>query len=124
MTVLSFSWVIGSTKSNVVKGYKVNDINIGDLVFFDGYYKFNDDVFYTSETVKVLDIDNFIEEAIEDVPIMDKYKKYTLAFIFLIICIIGNVWCYLENGRLLYATTNVVMVMFIIIDVIKRRNIR
>jgi len=65
LTVLSFSWVIGSTKSNVVKGYKVNEINIGDSVFFDGYYKFNDDVFYTSETVKVLDIENFIEESLE-----------------------------------------------------------
>jgi hypothetical protein len=65
LTVLSFSWLIGSTKSNVVKGYKVNDINIGDTVFFDGYYKYKDDIFYTSETIQVIDIDNYVEEILD-----------------------------------------------------------
>lgn len=64
MTCLSFNWLIGSTKSNN-KGYKVNALNKGDTVFFDGFYKRDKDVFYTSEIVKILDIDDFCEDTLK-----------------------------------------------------------
>ena len=63
LTCLNFNWLIGSTKQND-KGYKVNKLNIGDTVFFDGFYKRDNDVFYTSEIVKIIDIDDFCEETI------------------------------------------------------------
>lgn len=56
LTVLSFSWLIGSTKLNQ-KHYRVNDINIGDKVFFDSYYNDEENVFYTSDTVTIKDIE-------------------------------------------------------------------
>lgn len=64
LTCLSFNWLIGSTKSNN-KGYKVNALNKGDTVFFDGFYKRDKDVFYTSEIVKILDIDDFCEDTLK-----------------------------------------------------------
>lgn len=64
LTCLSFNWLIGSTKFNDV-GYKVNSLNIGDTVFFDSFYKRDKDVFYTSETVKIIDMDLFCEETIK-----------------------------------------------------------
>jgi hypothetical protein len=64
LTCLSFNWLIGSTKTNN-KGYKVNALNIGDTVFFDGFYKRDKDVFYTSEIVKIIEIENFCEETIK-----------------------------------------------------------
>jgi hypothetical protein len=64
LTCLSFNWLIGSTKFND-KGYKVNSLNVGDTVFFDGFYKRDKDVFYTSEIVNILQIDNFCEETIK-----------------------------------------------------------
>ena len=64
LTCLSFNWLIGSTKSNN-KGYKVNSLNVGDVVFFDGFYKRDKDVFYTSEIVNILEIENFCEETIK-----------------------------------------------------------
>jgi hypothetical protein len=54
LTCLTFNWLIGSTKAND-KGYKVSEINEGDTVFFDTYYKSNDTRFYTSEVIKVLE---------------------------------------------------------------------
>ena len=54
LTCLTFNWLIGSTKAND-KGYKVSEINEGDTVFFDTYYKSNDTRFYTSEIIKVLE---------------------------------------------------------------------
>lgn len=72
LTCLSFNWLIGSTKTNN-KGYKVNDLNIGDVVFFDGFYKRGNDVFYTSETVSIIDIDPFNEETIK---IGNEYATY------------------------------------------------
>ena len=64
LTCLSFNWLIGSTKTNN-KGYKVNALNVNDTVFFDGFYKRDKDVFYTSEVVKILEIDNFCEDTIQ-----------------------------------------------------------
>lgn len=61
LTCLSFNWLIGSTKSNNL-GYKVNELNEGDLVFFDSFYLRDDERFYTSETVKIMKIENFVEE--------------------------------------------------------------
>ena len=55
LTCLSFNWLIGSTKSNNL-GYKVNELNVGDVVFFDGFYSRANEKFYTSETVKILEI--------------------------------------------------------------------
>ena len=61
LTCLSFNWLIGSTKSNNL-GYKVNELNIGDIVFFDGFYSRENEKFYTSETVEIIDIEHFVEE--------------------------------------------------------------
>lgn len=72
LTCLSFNWLIGSTKTNN-KGYKVNDLNIGDTVFFDSFYKRDKDVFYTSETVKIIDIEKYNEDTIA---IGDEIAKY------------------------------------------------
>jgi hypothetical protein len=54
LTCLTFNWLIGSTKAND-RGYKVSEINEGDTVFFDTYYKSEDTRFYTSEVIKVLE---------------------------------------------------------------------
>jgi hypothetical protein len=64
LTCLSFNWLIGSTKFND-KGYKVNSLNVGDTVFFDGFYKRDKDVFYTSEIVKIIEIDHFCEDTLK-----------------------------------------------------------
>jgi hypothetical protein len=67
LTCLSFNWLIGSTKSNNL-GYKVNELNIGDVVFFDGFYSRDDEKFYTSEIVEIIDIEHFVEEEKEIYP--------------------------------------------------------
>jgi len=64
LTVLSFSWLIGSTKLNQ-RHYRVNDINIGDKVFFDSYYNDGINSFYTSETVVIKDIELNCEMEVE-----------------------------------------------------------
>jgi len=64
LTCLSLNWLIGSTKFND-KGYKVNSLNIGDTVFFDGFYKRGLDTFYTSETINIIDIEHFCEDEID-----------------------------------------------------------
>lgn len=77
MTALTFAWLIGSTKSNN-KGYKVNELNVGDTVFFDSFYKHESDKFYTSELVKIKEIETFVEEKKEvgDIkPAVFNYKK-------------------------------------------------
>jgi len=77
LTALTFAWVIGSTKSNN-KGYKVNELNVGDTVFFDSFYKHENNKFYTSETVKIIEIESYIEESIDvgDIkPANFNYKK-------------------------------------------------
>ncbi|RZJ89011.1 MAG: hypothetical protein EOO20_12070, partial [Chryseobacterium sp.] len=56
LTALSFNWLIGSEKTGTPK-YLVNQLNIGDTVYFDGYYKNGEEIFYTSELVEVLDIE-------------------------------------------------------------------
>jgi len=77
LTCLTFNWLIGSTKSNN-KGYKVSELNIGDKVLFDSYYKKDKETrFYTSEIVDIIDkeenvkrtfgIDGFIVEYSVDV---------------------------------------------------------
>jgi len=64
LTCLSFNWLIGSTKSNN-RGYKVNELNEGDVVFFDGFYSRDNEKFYTSETVTIMKIDNYVEDEME-----------------------------------------------------------
>ena len=64
LSVLGLSWLIGSTKVNQ-KHYRVNDINVGDKVFFDSYYNDNVNSFYTSEVVTIKDIDESQEMEIE-----------------------------------------------------------
>lgn len=61
LTCLSFNWLIGSTKTNN-KGYKVNNLNVGDIVFFDSFYQRGDERFYTSETVKIIEIDDKVDD--------------------------------------------------------------
>lgn len=73
LTCLSFNWLIGSTKTNN-KGYKVNDLNAGDTVFFDGFYSRDTEKFYTSETVEIIKIEPFVEEEMEILPNEKKVK--------------------------------------------------
>lgn len=54
LTCLSFNWLIGSTKAND-KGYKVSELNEGDSVFFDKYYKGELKRFYTSDVIDILE---------------------------------------------------------------------
>jgi exodeoxyribonuclease-5 len=75
LTALTFAWVIGSTKSNN-KGYKVNELNVGDTVFFDSFYKYENDKFYTSELVKITEIESYIEESIDVGDIKPAYFNY------------------------------------------------
>lgn len=56
LSVLGLSWLIGSTKVNQ-RHYRVNDINVGDKVFFDSYYNDDTNSFYTSETVTIQEIE-------------------------------------------------------------------
>jgi hypothetical protein len=77
LTVLSFNWLIGSTRTNN-KGYKVNELNIGDRVFFDSYYKRDNDTFYTSEIVLIKDIEHYCEDHLDVGDIKEctfNYKK-------------------------------------------------
>lgn len=60
LTALSFNWLVGSIKTRT-KNYKVNQINVGDLVLFDSFYKDDKFSFYTSEKIEILAItDNCI----------------------------------------------------------------
>lgn len=56
LSVLGLSWLIGSTKVNQ-SHYRVNDINVGDKVFFDSYYNDDKNSFYTSEAVTIQEIE-------------------------------------------------------------------
>lgn len=75
LTCLSLAWVIGSTRTNN-KGYRVNELNAGDKVFFDGYYRRDDTVFYTSEEVIIRDIEPLIEDEIDVGDIKPAYYNY------------------------------------------------
>lgn len=50
-----FNYKIGSTITND-KNYNIREVNKGDLLMFDKFYKKDDVVFYTSEIVKVVDL--------------------------------------------------------------------
>ena len=60
LTCLSFNWLIGSTKSNNL-GYKVNELNIGDIVFFD----WNLDNRFDHTGIFVRHINNELFESVE-----------------------------------------------------------
>ena len=67
LTCLSFNWLIGSTKTND-KGYKVSELNVGDKVFFDSYYRSSDlepTVFYTSETIEIINKEEKVQRFFE-----------------------------------------------------------
>jgi hypothetical protein len=68
-SVLSFNWLIGSTKS-MDKGYKLNSINVNDTLMFDSFYKALDTAnqkvsFYTADVVEVIYISDYITEIFE-----------------------------------------------------------
>ena len=95
LTVLSLSWVIGSTRLNQ-RHYRVNDINVGDYVFFDSFYKYDEDIFYTSDTVLIKEIENNcaidveIKEGLEvTVPIKKIMVENSDGQIFIINCGVG-----------------------------------
>lgn len=65
-SVLSFNWLIGSTKS-MDKGYKLNAINVNDILMFDSFYKSVDSEnqkvsFYTADIIEVVYISDYITE--------------------------------------------------------------
>jgi hypothetical protein len=65
LSVLSFNWLIGSTKS-MRKDYRLNENNINDTLMFDQFYihkKNNVETkYYTSNIIKIVDIEKNIEE--------------------------------------------------------------
>ena len=57
LSVLNFNWLIGSTKS-MRKDYRLNEINIGDNLMFDQFYKDKKEIsYYTSNIIEVLSIE-------------------------------------------------------------------
>lgn len=50
-------------------------------------------------------------------------KKYIITIIQIAMVIIGNIWCYIENDRLLKPTTNIVMIFMIILFYLQRKTI-
>jgi hypothetical protein len=71
ISVLNFNWLIGSTKS-MRKDYRLNEINKGDDLMFDQYYIHNQTKYYTSNIVKVIDIE---KNCSEKFTIKDKMVK-------------------------------------------------
>ena len=68
-SVLSYNWLIGSTKT-MDKGYKLNQINVGDKVMFDQFYKSKDNngltiKFYTADIVEIVYISDIVTEIFE-----------------------------------------------------------
>jgi hypothetical protein len=61
LSVLNFNWLIGSTKS-MRKDYRLNEINIGDDLMFDQFYIHKQTKFYTSNIVKVVNIEKNCSE--------------------------------------------------------------
>ncbi len=43
-------------------------------------------------------------------------KKYLFITLIIALLIIGNIWCYIENQRLLNPMTNLVMIQYITLD--------
>lgn len=81
LTVLSLNWLIGSTKS-MRKDYRLNEINVGDELMFDAFYKSKEDSFYTSNLVEVIAIKkNVTEEFIIKSTIIKKiiFNEITIA---------------------------------------------
>lgn len=64
LTVITLNWLIGSTKS-MKKDYKLNEINVGDKLIFDQFYKHKEDSFYTSNMVTILEIEKNVSERFE-----------------------------------------------------------
>lgn len=64
LTVITLNWLIGSTKS-MKKDYKLNEINVGDKLIFDQFYKHKEDCFYTSNMVTILEIEKNVSERFE-----------------------------------------------------------
>lgn len=62
ITCLSYNYKAGNIL--VGKDYKVNDLNVGDVVFFDSFYNDGTDRFYTSDVVTILNIEKDVEDEI------------------------------------------------------------
>lgn len=63
LTVLGFNYKTGRILTGDPK-YKVNEINIGDKVVFDSFYRKDNTVFYTSDIVEVVDKEENINNKI------------------------------------------------------------
>lgn len=63
ITTMSFNYRIGKTL--IGKDYKINDLNVGDFVFFKSFYNDGKNRFYTSEIVEIIGIERDIEKEIE-----------------------------------------------------------
>lgn len=51
-------------------------------------------------------------------------KKHIFTIIQVALLVIGNIWCYLENDRLLHTTTNIVMILCIVFFYIQNKILR
>lgn len=81
LSVLNFNWLIGSTKS-MRKDYRLNEINVGDTLMFDAYYLYKvgekSTSFYTSNIIKVVEIEKNVEEIFVIKTGMEKVVTYNL----------------------------------------------
>lgn len=64
LTVLGFNYKTGKILTQDPK-YKVNEINVGDKVVFDSFYKDKQSVFYTSDIVDVIDKEENLKEILD-----------------------------------------------------------
>lgn len=86
LTVLSLNWLIGSTLS-MKKDYRLNQINIGDNLIFDAFYSDKSINYYTSDLVKIVNIE---ENLTEIFIIKDSIKKIITYNLLTIIDDFGN----------------------------------
>jgi exodeoxyribonuclease-5 len=72
-----FNYKIGKTITND-KNYNINSINKGDEMVFNQFYKNEDVVFYTSEKVKIIELD------VKEVEIKVPYRKKSIIYDLLV----------------------------------------
>ena len=58
LTVLKYNWLIGSIVTNNNR-YRVNSLNVGDVLYLNSFYKKEDIALYTSEFITVKQIEDY-----------------------------------------------------------------
>jgi hypothetical protein len=50
--------------------------------------------------------------------------KHIFTIIQIALLVIGNIWCYIANDRLLHTTTNIVMILLIAFLYVQNKNLK